>query len=398
MTTPRIDRLLVLAALSLVGLGIVMVYSATGLAFGAERLGSHVTSIAVGLALAALLFRIGPDRLRRLVIPMLIGVIALLALTALTPLGASAGGARRWLRIGPLQIQPAEIAKLMLVIYLAHILAKKRERIRQFLVGFLPPVAITSIAVVLLLRQPDFGNAVIVVLLLAILLFVAGTKLNYLFLSLLVAAPVAYALITQSSYRFSRLKAFLDPWQHRQDDAYQVFQSLVSFGKGGLWGVGVGAGHQKLGFVPEAHNDFILAMVGEELGLVGVVVTVALFALIVWRGLRIARREQDPFRMLLAVGLSTAVGLGAAINCGVVLALLPTKGLPLPLVSYGGSAMVATLGALGVLLRIGADQLRESSMPSVGARETPSRESRSFESVGVLTHPSVGAHGPLGGT
>jgi cell division protein FtsW len=397
MTGLRSDRALIFSALMLVGLGLVMVYSATGLAFGADRLASHIVSIAIGLVLGGLLFRIGPDGLRKLVVPMLVGTIALLVLTALTSLGTTAGGAKRWLRLGPLQIQPAEIAKLVLVVYLAHILAKKRERIRQFLVGFLPPVAITAIAVVLILRQPDFGNAVIVVLLLAILLFVAGTKLNYLFVSLLVAAPVAYALITQSSYRFLRLKAFLDPWQHRHDDAYQVFQSLVAFSKGGILGVGAGAGHQKLGFVPEAHNDFILAIVGEELGLVGVIATVALFALIVWRGLRIAYRERDPYRMLLATGLSTVVGLGAAINCGVVLALLPTKGLPIPLVSYGGSAMVATLGALGLLLRIGADQVREVTARSSGSRVAPATAGDSFEGAAVIVHPVVGAHGPGGG-
>lgn len=397
MTTTRLDRTLVFAALALIGIGIVMVYSTTGISFGNERLGSHILSVAIGIACAAILYRVGPDALRRLVVPMLVGAIVVLALTALTPLGAAAGGATRWLRLGPLQIQPAEIAKVVFVIYLAHILAKKRDRIRQFLVGFLPPVAVTSVAVILLLRQPDFGNAVIVVLLLAILLFVAGTKLNYLFVSFLVAAPVAYALISKSGYRLGRLKAFLDPWQHRHDESYQVFQSLVSFSKGGVFGVGVGAGHQKLGYVPEAHNDFILAIVAEELGLVGVAITILLFALIVWRGLRIAFREQEPYRVFLATGLTAAIGLGAAINCGVVLSVLPTKGLPLPLVSYGGSAMVATLAALGLLLRICADQRRDVAADSLRAGACSESDESFFRNAAVLVPPAIGAPGPGGG-
>jgi cell division protein FtsW len=266
--------------------------------------------------------------------------------------GTVAGGARRWIRVAGFSFQPGELAKVAMVLYLARSLARKKEKVRSFTIGFLPHTIVAGALVLLVLLQPDFGTAVTIALLLFTLLFAAGARISWLVGSLIVAAPVAVHLVASSPYRMKRILAFLDPWAHRQDIGYQVTESLMSVGSGGLFGLGLGAGKQKLFYLPEAHTDFIVAVIGEELGLMGIGLVLVLFALLVWRGVRAAFNAPDPFGAYLALGITSQVGLQAIVNMAVAFGLLPTKGLTLPFISYGGTSLVLTLAAAGVLLAI----------------------------------------------
>ena len=284
-------------------------------------------------------------------------------LAAVLKLGPAINGAVRWFRLGPLSFQPSELAKFALALYLAVLLARKAEKVRDFSMGFLPPLLMTGVFLGLLLKQPDLGTAVIIGVTALGLLFVAGTRTSYILLSVLIAAPVGWKVfITGESWRMKRLLAFLYPWQYRRDTGYQLYESLISVGSGGVWGQGLGQGHQKLFFLPEAHTDFILAVVGEELGLVGMLAVLATFGVLVWRGLRASMRARDPYGCYLAFGITCLFGLQTIVNMCVVLGLLPTKGLPLPFVSYGGTSLVMSLFMAGVLVNISARAPEPSRM------------------------------------
>lgn len=353
------DRLLVSMILALTGFGAVMVFSA-GAAFAAKTYGDWTYFLkreaiygAAGLAAFALGMRLDYSVYRKIAYPLLF--VAMLMLAVVLKLGPSINGAVRWFRLGPLSFQPSELAKFALVLYLAMLLARKAEKVKDFSMGFLPPLIMTGIFLGLLLKQPDLGTAVIIGVTALGLLFVAGTRTSYILLSVLVAAPIGWKkFITGEPWRMRRLLAFLNPWQFRRDTGYQLYESLISVGAGGIAGQGLGQGHQKLFFLPEAHTDFILAIIGEELGLIGVLAVLIAFATLVWRGLRAGARARDPFGCYLACGISFLFGLQAVVNMCVVLGLLPTKGLPLPFVSYGGTALVMSLFMAGVLVNISA--------------------------------------------
>jgi cell division protein FtsW len=353
------DVLLVAAVLALTGFGIVMVFSA-GAVFAARTYGDWTyflkrEAIYAGAGLLAFLVgcRLDYSVYRRITYPLLFLAVALLA--AVLKLGPAINGAVRWFRLGPLSFQPSELAKFALALYLAVLLARKAEKVRDFSMGFLPPLLMTGVFLGLLLKQPDLGTAVIIGVTALGLMFVAGTRTSYILLSVLIAAPIGWKVfITGESWRMKRLLAFLYPWQYRRDTGYQLYESLISVGSGGVWGQGLGQGHQKLFFLPEAHTDFILAVVGEELGLVGVLTVLSVFALLVWRGLRASARARDPYGCYLAFAITCLFGLQTLVNMCVVLGLLPTKGLPLPFVSYGGTALVMSLFMAGVLANISA--------------------------------------------
>jgi cell division protein FtsW len=353
------DRLLVATILGLTGFGVVMVFSA-GAAFAAKTYGDWTFFLrreaaygAAGLVAFALGMRLDYSVYRRFAYPLLFLSMAMLA--AVLKLGPSINGAVRWFRWGGLSFQPSELAKFALALYLAVLLARKAEKVKEFSVGFLPPLLVTGVFLVLLLKQPDLGTAVIIGVTALGLLFVAGTRTSYLLLCVLVVAPIGWKVfIAGAPWRMRRFLAFLYPWQFRRDSGYQLYESLISVGSGGLFGQGLGQGHQKLFFLPEAHTDFILAIIGEELGLVGVLAVLLAFTVLVWRGLRAAARARDVFGCYLAFGVTLLFGLQALVNMGVVLGLLPTKGLPLPLVSYGGTALVMSLFMAGVLTNISA--------------------------------------------
>jgi cell division protein FtsW len=249
------------------------------------------------------------------------------------------------------------------VLYPSVLLARKAEKVRDFSMGFLPPLIMTGVFLGLLLKQPDLGTAVIIGVTALGLMFVAGTRTSYILISVLLVAPVGWKVfITGESWRMKRLLAFLYPWEYRRDTGYQLYESLISVGSGGVFGQGLGQGHQKLFFLPEAHTDFILAVIGEELGMIGVFAVLGTFGILVWRGLRASVRARDPYGCYLAFGITCLFGLQAIVNMCVVLGMLPTKGLPLPFVSYGGTALVTSLFMAGVLANISARAPEPSRM------------------------------------
>ncbi len=364
MSGRRINLMLLLPALMLLGLGVVMVYSASAV-FASTRLGDH-TYFLERQALYALLgagvlyvgWRVDFRVHRKLALPMVAVAIGLLMVVLLPGLGHTGGGATRWLPIGPFTLQPGELAKPILVVALAAFLARRRERELE---GedpgpIWPLLAVPGVMAMLLLAEPDFGSAVILTVLTFVMLFVGGARISYLLLAVLAALPLGYHLIASSPYRMRRLLSFLDPWSHRHDIGYQVSESLISIGSGGVSGLGIGDGRQKLFFLPAAHTDFIFSIIGEELGLLGVLFVVLCFGSIVLAGLLLARRARTVFGSYLALGLTTLIGLQAATNMAVTLGLAPTKGLTLPLVSYGGSSLLATCYALGLLLSVDATE------------------------------------------
>lgn len=354
----RFDPILLCAVLALVALGLVMVYSASAI-LAQDKLGDslyflkrQLMAAGMGVVAMAVAMKVGWRRLARLAWPLLIVTIVLLVAVLIPGIGTTAGGARRWIRFPGFGLQPAEVAKFAWVVYLSYSLAKKREKVATFSVGFLPHLVLCGVLVALCMRQPDFGSSVLLVFLLFVLLFTAGTKLSYLVGSVLLALPLAYVAIASSPYRMKRVLAFLDPWAHRHDVGYQVAESLMSIGSGGFTGLGLGDGRQKLFFLPEAHTDFIFAIIGEELGLMGVTLLVALYAIVIWRGVRIALASPEPFGTYLGLGFTSIVAFQATVNMCVAMGFLPTKGLTLPFVSYGGTSLLVLMGAAGVLLSL----------------------------------------------
>lgn len=360
----RFDPLLLASVLALVALGLVMVYSASAIT-AQDKLGDsfHYLKrqlLAAGLGLVALAaaMKLGYRRLARLAYPLLLIAALALALVLIPGIGTTIGGARRWVRFLGFSLQPAELAKFAWVLYLAFSLAKKREKVATFSVGWLPHLITLGALVMLCMAEPDFGSSIGLIFLLFVMLFAAGAKLSYLVGSVLLAIPIAYHAIASSPYRMQRVLAFLDPWAHRHDVGYQVAESLISIGSGGLFGLGLGDGRQKLFFLPEAHTDFIFAMIGEELGLFGVALVVGLYAVIIWRGIRASLAAGEPFGAYLGLGITALIAFQAIVNMCVAMGLVPTKGLTLPFISYGGSSLVVLMGASGVLLSISASAER----------------------------------------
>jgi cell division protein FtsW len=345
-------------AATLVGLiafGVVMVYSASAVyannmfGDGYHFLVRQTVFAAGALVILIVSTRVNITLVRRSTYPVLL-LAALMMVAVALGFGRSAGGSTRWLAVGPVNVQPAELAKLAMIMWLAHSLAKKSNRVRTFSIGFLPHVLVAGLLMLLCLAQPDFGSAVMIALLTFVVLFAAGAKAGYLLGCALIAIPVGYAAIASSPYRMRRIKGFMEPFEHRQGAGYQITESLMSFGSGGWTGVGLGDGRQKLLFLPEAHTDFISAIIGEELGFIGVVLLCAAFAWVVFRGLRAAWRAQDEYAGYLAAGMTLFIGLQAFTNLAVAMGLLPTKGLALPFVSYGGSSLLVNAAAAGIIL------------------------------------------------
>ncbi|MGZ8364877.1 MAG: FtsW/RodA/SpoVE family cell cycle protein, partial [Nitrospira sp.] len=258
--------------------------------------------------------------------------------------------------LGPISIQPVEMVKLITVIYLAAYLDKKEDRLQSFRDGLMPAVAVVGLLSGLVLLEPDLGTIVVIGLVTAGMLFLGGARMSHLFRLVPVALVAMAVLIWLSPYRWKRLLAFLNPEQDPTGSGFQINQSLLAFGSGGLFGVGLGEGKQKLFFLPEAHTDFVLALMGEELGLVGTGIIILLFAVFAIRGFQIAARAQMPFGRYLGMGITLLIAVQALINASVVTGLLPTKGLTLPFVSYGGSSLVMSLVGVGILLNISRDR------------------------------------------
>jgi cell division protein FtsW len=317
----------------------------------------------LGLATVVYLVAVNlPFKFWRRITPVLfVGSLGLLLITALTPLANVAGGARRWLEIGGLRFQPSELMRLTVVLMLAHWALQKGTAIRSKPRELLKPLAILASVCLIVLSAPDFGSAVSIGVSGLAVLYVAGAPLKALAATVMFAVPAAVYGLLGSAYRRERLLAFLDPWRDPMDSGFQIIQSFVAIRSGGLFGQGIGDGVQKIFYLPEAHTDFVFAVLAEELGFVGISAVVMLFALLVWRGALIALRSQDRFATVVACGLTFTIGMQAIINMGVVLGMLPTKGLTLPLLSFGGSSLITNLVAIGILQSIAKTVPRSSS-------------------------------------
>jgi cell division protein FtsW len=357
------DGLLLAAVLALTAVGLVMVYSASAIpASRSPRLGHdefhylkrQLAAALLGLGLLAAAVKLGHRRIAALAYPAL-GLTFLLLL--LVPfVGKTAGGAQRWIPLGPIHFQPAEAAKVALVLYLARSLARKQEKVKLFSIGLLPHLLVTGALVALCLWQSDLGTGVILLLVLFAMLFAAGAKVSYLVGAGIAALPAVYWLVRSEPYRWRRVIAFLDPGAYRDGAGFQLWESLLGTAHGGWIGQGLGQGKGKLFYLPAAHTDFIAAVIAEETGFLGVLALLALFGLLVWRGVRAALRAGDPFAAYAALGVTALVGAQAVVNLMVVFGLLPTKGLTLPFVSYGGSSLLTLLAASGLLLSASGDR------------------------------------------
>ncbi|MBI4125125.1 MAG: putative lipid II flippase FtsW [Deltaproteobacteria bacterium] len=350
----------------LTGLGLTMVFSASAV-LAQERFGDSLYFLkkallysGLGAGVMAGVMRVPYYHWRRLVYPVLLGCFFLGLLTLYSPLGVSLAGARRWLDLGPLTFQFSEAAKIALVIFMAYSMEKKIEKMNIFSIGILPHLLIAGFLILLVLGGKDLGTAFVMASFVLWMLFLGGARLKHLGLLMLAALPFLYYLIAQEGYRMQRVLSFLNPWSDRFGGGFQIIQSFLAFSEGGLFGKGLGAGQQKLFYLPEAHTDFIFSVLAEEMGLVGVFFVVVLFAFLVFRGLQIGRRAPCLFGRYLAFGVAVLIALQSLLNMGVVMGLLPTKGMVLPFVGYGGSSLVCTLVAAGILLNVSTYRAAET--------------------------------------
>jgi cell division protein FtsW len=351
------DKLLFTATLLLVCTSVVMVYSASAVVAMETNHDSYLflvkqgTWALLGLFLVPVMMRIDYRVYRQpLVIWAALGAVSLGLVAVL--FGHPVNGASRWLGIGPLGVQPSEFAKIVVVFFMAALLERRMDRIDEPTTALLPIAVVVGVIVGLILAEPDLGTSVSVLMIAAVMIFAAGINYQYVIGLFVASLPALYFLLASSDYRWRRITAFLNPWADPLGDGFQMIQSMIAVGTGGLLGRGLMGGVQKLFYLPEPHNDFIYAVISEELGLLGATVVLACFCVITWRGLRTATRAPDRFGTFLALGLTTMVAFQAFFNISVVLGLLPTKGIPLPFVSYGGSSLLINLLGMGILLNI----------------------------------------------
>ncbi len=363
------DYGLLLCVLALIGFGVVLLASASMPLAGRDHedpffyLLRHGLALGLALTLGAAAFAVPTQWWQRAGLPLFLLGLALLVAVLLPGIGHTANGATRWIRLGPLNLQVSELMKLFTIIYVSGYLVRHREAVATRVSGFLRPMALMAIVGGLILAEPDFGTTAVIMATVLALLFLGGVPArHFVILVVLVAAALA-ALVVVEPYRVERLLCFRDPFAEPYDCGYQLSQSLIAFGRGEWLGVGLGNGIQKQFFLPEPHTDFIAAVVGEELGLVGILALIAAFTFIAWRVFAIGARalaEEDHFGAFVAHGIGISIALQAFVNIGVSLGVLPTKGLTLPFVSYGSNSLIVACMAIGLLLRIDRDQRRRS--------------------------------------
>ena len=351
------DKLLFLATLLLVCTGVVMVYSASAV-MAMERhqqpyyfLVKQLAWALMGLAVMPIVMRVDYRNYRSpTVIWTALGIVAVALIAVL--FGPRVNGATRWLGLGPLGVQPSELAKIAIIIFTAALLERRMERIDDVGYSLIPIAVVLGAVIGLILLEPDLGTAVCIAMIAAVMVFSAGISYRYVAGLFLAAIPALWLVISTSEYRRRRVLAFLDPWADPLGDGWQMIQSMIAVGTGGIFGRGLMGGVQKLFYLPEPHNDFIYSVIGEELGLIGASLVLGCFCVITWRGLRTAVRAPDRFGAFLAIGLTTMVVFQALFNISVVLGLLPPKGIPLPFVSAGGSSLLINLMGMGILLNV----------------------------------------------
>ncbi len=373
----RDDLILLGSAFSLMCLGLAMVFIASNVMaltnygdpfYFVKRQGLYGL-----LGVAALLWarKIRYQNYRRWVYPFLVLSLICLVLVFIPAVGGKVRGAARWIRLGPFTVQPSEFATLAVVLYLAYSLSHKQEKMRFFTIGFLPHILISGVFIGLIGIETDFGTALTLAAIVFTMLFVGGTRLTHLLLALGGVSSLAILAVLKDPKKFNRFLSFLDPWKYGANVGYQLKQSLLAIGSGNLFGLGPGQSRAKLFYLPDAHTDFILSIFSEEMGFLGFLLVLALFALLVVRGLRLSLKAPDTFGSYLALGLTLSIGLPAAINMGVVSGILPTKGLSLPFLSYGGSSLIASMLAVGILLNI-SSQIKGPSGPRPVKAAAPS--------------------------
>jgi cell division protein FtsW len=351
------DKFLFIATLLLICTSVVMVYSASAKIAEARFddpyrfLAKQAAWVLIGLALVPIVMRIDYRCYRQpSVIWAALGLVGFGLVAVL--LGSEVNGAKRWLNFGPLGIQPSELAKIAVVFFIAALLERRMERIDDVGYSLLPIGVVTGAIVGLIIMQPDLGTAVSILVIAAAMVFAAGISWRYIAALAAVGLPALYIVMMATQYRRDRVAAFFDPWSEPLGSAYQMIQSMIAVGTGGVFGRGLMGGLQKLFYLPEPHNDFIYAVIAEELGLVGATAVLACFCVITWRGLRAATHAPDRFGTFLAIGITVMIAFQAFFNISVVLGLLPTKGIPLPFVSAGGSSLLVSLLGMAILLNI----------------------------------------------
>ena len=350
------DSILCVTVAILVLIGIVMVFSSSA-AYTEQNdsfyfLKRQVLWCLLGTGLLLITKNLDYHKLHQYTYPIMIFTFLLLVVVMFPEFSKKVGGARRWLAFGGFSFQPSELAKFTLVLFIAKSLVKRADKLRSFAYGYLPNLIVLGFFFIPIFFQPDFGTVMVILAVTFTMLFVAGLRKKFLFLSILAIIPIVVSAILFAEYRTRRIIAFLNPWEDPSGVGFQAVQSFYAFGRGGFWGVGLGESSQKLYRLPEAHTDFIFSVIGEELGFVGTTAIVLLFLIFIWRGFLTAYQAKDPFGTHLATGLTLLIGLQAFTNLGVASGLLPTKGLTLPFISMGGSSMLVTMLSVGVILNI----------------------------------------------
>jgi cell division protein FtsW len=358
------DRLILVSALTLLALGLTMVFNASTVMAQAQYhdpyffIKRQALYALLGIGVLFLGLAINYRAYQRLAYPLLFITLMGLILVFIPGIGGKVRGAARWLKLGPFNLQPSEFAKLAMALFLAYSLTKKQEKMKDFSIGFLPHMMVAGVFIILVGLEPDFGTAITIAAIVFTMLFVGGTRLIHIFLSLGTGLGLAVIMVLRDPKKLNRVFSYLDPWKYGQDVGYQLKQSLLAIGSGGLLGLGPGQSRAKLFYLPDAHTDFILSIFSEEMGYLGFLLILTLFAILVYRGLRLSFRAEDSFGSYLALGLTLLIGLPAVINMGVVSGIFPTKGLSLPFLSYGGSSLLANMLAVGILLNISSQSKR----------------------------------------
>ena len=356
MRSARQGLLIVTAILA--AFGVVMVYSSSAI-YAQETYGDagyflkrHLFYLLVGVVGFFTVLGLEEGVIRRWAKPLM-GIVLLLMVAVLIPgIGHRVSGARRWFKLGPVSFQPSEVAQVAVILYMADVLTRKRSLLQDFFQGVLPVLMVLGLTVVLTLAEPDLGTSVATAVVALLLLFIAGVRWQILLPMLLSALPAVIVLVLTKPYRMRRVLAYLNPWADPEGSGFQLIQSLVALGSGGLFGVGLGESRQKLFYLPAAHTDFIFSVIGEELGFVGAIVTLILIGCLCWYGIRVALSSPDAFGMLTGLGIVMLLALETLVHVGVSTGAIPTKGLPLPFISYGGSALIVNLCSIAVLLNV----------------------------------------------
>lgn len=354
----QFDHILLFVVVALMGVGLVMVYSASSITSLAQMSDSlyyfkrQLLWVIVGLAAMLLTSGIPYNKLEKIAVPLLGVAIVLLIIVLIPGVARDIGGAKRWIRFGSLGFQPSEFAKICFVLYMAHSISARQKVIKNFLHGMLPDLLVTAIVFVLIYKEPNLSTATLIGGTYFAMYFLGNGSLINLGALAGCGAVLVTSLIFQAGYRMKRFWAFIDPWENAKTSGYHIIQSLVAIGSGGIWGLGLGQSRQKFFILPERHTDFIFAITCEELGLIGGVAVLILFFILIWRGLYIASRAPNTFGFLTAAGITTVIGLQVIVNIGVVLSLMPTTGVTLPFISYGGSSTLFLAIGIGILLNI----------------------------------------------